>query len=59
MEDKDLLKAQLKWIAEKVDRMDAKLDRLSERFNLTVGKLIGACAVISVACELLVYWMVK
>lgn len=50
----DVTKAQVKWIAEKVDRMDAKLDRLSERFNLSLGKMLGASAVIAVVASILI-----
>jgi len=59
MSDDELLKAQLKWIAEKVDRMDTKLDRLSERFNLSMGKILGASAVIAVLASVAVAWMRK
>lgn len=52
--DDDVTKAQVKWIAEKVDRMDAKLDRLAERFNLSLGKMLGASAVIAVIASVLI-----
>lgn len=57
MSDEELLKAQLKWIAEKVDRMDSKLDRLAERFNLSLGKMIGASAVVAVVASLVMAWL--
>ena len=59
MSDDELLKAQLKWIAEKVDRMDTKLDRLAERFNLSIGKILGASAVVAVLASVAVAWMGK
>lgn len=58
MED-ELLREQLKWIAAKVDKMDAKLDRLTERFNLSVGKILGASAVISVVAAMFIELMRK
>lgn len=58
MED-ELVKKQLEWISAKVDKMDGKIDRLAERFNLTLGRLLGASAVIAMAASLFVAWMVK
>lgn len=50
----EVLKAQTKWIAEKVDRMDGKLDRLIQSHAFFKGKVIGAAIAASFIISIVV-----
>lgn len=52
----ELLKAQLKWVAEKVDKMDNKMDKLIQSHAFFKGKVMGAAAVIAAVVSLLAAW---
>jgi hypothetical protein len=47
MADHEVVKAQMKWIAEKVDKMDTKLDNLIQSHAFFKGKMVGISVVIS------------
>jgi hypothetical protein len=48
-----ILKEQMRYLTPIIERMDVKLDRIAESHWKLVGKIFGACVVVSVATSFL------
>jgi hypothetical protein len=50
----------IEWMVSKIDRMDAKLDRILEKHSILYGKLIGMAIVVSFVSSLAIeFWRSK
>lgn len=52
-----VVKAQVAWMAPRVERIESKIDTVSDRLSLGMGKIFGASAVVAVIASLIVEWI--